>query len=60
MEKFKVVITNKILGDSERVMTLNQLKEFNVVAYTLAKKSLACGGKSFTSGMWTVSKEMGS
>lgn len=51
--RFKVTIKNEILGDSERIMTLNQIKNFNVGAYWLAQKSIKTG-KSETDGMWTL------
>lgn len=53
---FKVTITNDILGNSTKTMTLEQIKRFNVVAHLLALKCMD-DGKEHSSGMWTVSQE---
>lgn len=56
VRKFKVIVTNAILGNSERVMDIDTIRHFNLVAYSLAKKSAANGGERVSSGMWTVEK----
>ena len=56
MKKFIVKVENEILGNSEKIMTLDQIKGFNLVAYGLAV-DVASDGKSRTSGMWTVSPQ---
>jgi len=53
-QKFKVIVKNIILGNSERVMTIEEIKKFNVVALSLAEKVQNNPDKAFTSGMWTV------
>jgi len=53
MRKFKVEVVNEILGNSVHEMTLNQIKEFNLVALFLAKESEKTN-KTEASGMWRV------
>lgn len=54
MQKFHIIIKNEILGDSSRDMTMEQIKNFNLVVFSLAKKAAGSPGQYFTSGMWTV------
>lgn len=51
---FEVNITNEILGDSSRKMTMEQISKFNLCALALAKKALKEPGKHFNDGMWSV------
>ncbi len=51
---FEVVITNEILGNSRRIMSMKQLMKYNVCALACAKAALK-DGKPHTWGMWTVS-----
>lgn len=51
---FEVNITNEILGDSSRKMTMEQISKFNLCALALAKKALKEPGKYFNDGMWSV------
>jgi|GEM_PF-5029411 len=53
-QKFIVIVTNEILGNSRHEMTLDQIKKFNICAYQLAVKSAKNGGQEYSSGMWTV------
>jgi len=54
MQKFIVIVTNEILGNSKHEMTLDQIKKFNFCAYQLALKSLKNNGIEYSDGMWTV------
>ena len=54
MQKFIVTVTNEILGNSRREMTLDQIKKFNLCAYLLAVKSAKNDGQEYSDGMWTV------
>lgn len=54
-EKFIVIITNEILGNRERVMTYDEIKNYNVAAKLCADKVREFG-KPHTIGMWTVKK----
>lgn len=54
-EKYLVTVTNEILGNSQRVMTKDQLRNFNQVTYRLSKIADVEGGEQ-TSGMWSVKK----
>lgn len=51
---FEVTVTNEILGNSKRIMSMEQLMTYNVCALACAKEA-AKDGKSHTWGMWTVS-----
>ena len=53
MAKFVVKVSNEILGDSEMVMTLDELEKYNIVAYRLACL-VGMDGKEHKSGMWAV------
>lgn len=53
MGLFKVIVTNEILGNSERIMSLDEIEKYNIVAYMLAKKVIE-DGQEHSSGMWTV------
>ena len=53
VNKFKVIVTNEILGNSEDVMTMERLEKFNKCALMCAKQCLK-DGKSHSIGMWTV------
>lgn len=55
MDRFKVSIKNEILGDSERIMTLDEISNFNKCALMCAERSKETG-KPHTIGMWTVEK----
>lgn len=50
---FEVIVTNEILGNSRRIMSMEQLMTYNVCALACAKEA-ARDGKSHTMGMWTV------
>ena len=50
---FEVIVTNAILGSSRRIMSMEQLEQFNVCALACAK-AVARDGKPHTMGMWTV------
>jgi hypothetical protein len=50
---FEVIVTNSILGNSRRVMSMQELEKFNVCALACAKAA-AQDGKSHSMGMWTV------
>lgn len=50
---FEVIVTNEILGNSSRIMSMEQLEKYNVCALACAKKA-AKDGKEHTWGMWTV------
>ena len=52
--QFKVKVKNKILGNSERVMSLDEIRNFNVCAYRCALAAKEKG--THTIGMWTVEK----
>jgi hypothetical protein len=54
-EKFSVKVTNEILGNSERIMTIKEIKKFNLVAIRLARLALKDSG-THSDGMWTVEK----
>jgi len=54
-----VIVTNEILGNSRREMTLDQIKKFNICAYRLAVKSAKNDGKEYSDGMWTVKEIFG-
>lgn len=49
----RVCVENEILGNSERIMTLDKIKNYNKAAYYCAQKTLRLGGKQ-KYGMWTV------
>jgi hypothetical protein len=51
--RYEVIITNKVFGDSSAIRTLEQLSNYNVFAFELAKLCLK-DGKEHSSGMWTV------
>lgn len=51
---FEVCVKNEILGNSRRIMSMEQLMKYNVCALACAKEALK-DGKSHTWGMWTVS-----
>ena len=53
MSEYKVIVTNDILGNSERIMTWEELQTYNVVARSLARK-VDKDGKPHSDGMWTV------
>lgn len=53
MDKFKVTIKNEILGDSESIKTMEEIKKFNVCALMCAEKSQETV-KPCSIGMWTV------
>lgn len=53
-KKYLVIVRNELLGTSRRVMTLDQIWEFNLCAYRLAVKSSKNGGQEYCDGMWTV------
>jgi len=53
MMKFEVIVTNEILGNSTRLMSMEQLNDYNVCARACAKKAEK-DGKPHTYGMWTV------
>jgi len=50
---FEVRVENDILGNSSHVMTLAEIKRFNLCAFECAKKVMRCGGEQ-RSGMWIV------
>ena len=50
---FEVVITNEILGNASFIMSMEQLKRFNLCAWACAKESLK-DSQPHTMGMWTV------
>jgi hypothetical protein len=54
MQKFIVIVTNEILGNSRREMTLDEIRKFNLCAYRLAVKSAKNNGQEYSDGMWTV------
>lgn len=54
MQKFIVIVTNEILGNSRHEMTLDEIKRFNLCAYRLAVKSAKNYGQEYSDGMWTV------
>ena len=54
MQKFIVIVTNEMLGNSRHEMTLDQVKKFNLCAYRLAVKSAKNDGQEYSDGMWTV------
>lgn len=51
---FEVIVTNEILGNSRRIMSMEQLIKYNVCALACAKAALK-DKKPHTWGMWTVS-----
>lgn len=53
MKKYIVEVNNEILGNSKHLMTKDQIKNFNLCAYHLAKLVDVAGG-IHTSGMWSV------
>ena len=53
MKEFEVIIRNEILGDSKKIMSLEQIKNFNTCAYILATRA-EIDGQEHTMGMWTV------
>lgn len=53
VDKFEVIVTNEILGNSTHIMSLQKISKFNVVAYSLALRCLE-DRKEHSSGMWTV------
>lgn len=53
MKKYKVIITNRILGNYEMILTKKQLDGFNLVASRLAERVDRHGGEH-SEGMWTV------
>ena len=55
MDQYRVSIKNEILGDSESVMTLKEMANFNKCALLCAEKANQTG-KPHTIGMWTVEK----
>jgi hypothetical protein len=52
-QEFEVIVINQILGNSRRVLTLKEIKAYNLCAYQCALKASKDGG-SHTEGMWTV------
>ncbi len=50
---FEVIITNEILGNSRRIMSMQELEKFSVCALTCAKAAVK-DGKAHSMGMWTV------
>ncbi len=53
MSKYRVIVTNDILGNSERIMSRDELQTYNLVVRSLANK-VDKDGKSHSDGMWTV------
>ena len=49
---FKVTITNEILGNSIQFMTLDEIRNFNTIAYQCALRALK--ERKHSIGMWTV------
>ena len=54
MQKFIVIVTSEILGNSRHEMNLDQIKKFNLCDYRLAVKSAKNDGQEYSDGMWTV------
>jgi hypothetical protein len=54
LDRFVVILTNEILGNSRQEMTLDQIKKFNLCAYRLAVKSAKNDGREYSDGMWTI------
>ena len=54
IQYFEVTVKNEILGDSKRIMSMDQLMTYNVCALACAKAA-AQDGKAHSMGMWTVS-----
>jgi hypothetical protein len=52
-KKFLVKVRNEILGNSDHILTKNEIKKLNLVAYDLSK-SAELTGKTHVSGMWSV------
>jgi len=52
-QQFLVIVTNEILGNSEKRMTMEEIENYNLVAFTLAQQ-VEIDGEKRSSGMWTV------
>lgn len=52
-EKFDVIIKNEILGNSSKIMSMEEIANFNLCALSCAKKCKK-DGKEHTKGMFTV------
>lgn len=50
---FEVIVKSEIFGNSHRIMSMEQLRTYNVCALACAKEA-AIDGKPHTWGMWTV------
>ena len=57
-KKYVVGVRNRIIGDSLSVMTKSEIRGFNLVALRLSN-AVDADGNPHTSGMWTVSADMG-
>ena len=53
MKRYVVVVKNEILGNSTHLMTMEEIKNFNLCAYKLAKMAEK-DETEHTEGMWTV------
>lgn len=53
--KFEVSFDNEILGKGSRIMTLEEIKGYNLTAYTLARYCEQ-DYKKRRNGMWTVKR----
>jgi len=54
--KLKITIENEILGNSEKIMSFDEVKDYNMCAYICAVQAINFGGKH-SMGMWTVEVE---
>jgi len=54
-KKVKITIKNEILGNSEKIMPFDEVKDYNICAYICAVRAINFGGKH-SMGMWTVEK----
>ena len=53
MKRYVVLVKNEILGNSTHLMTMEEIKNFNLCAYQLARKA-ENDNMDHTDGMWTV------